>query len=139
MDENKGVVLNPPATPEVAFRRSNDEQKIWPGGETAPLCCDVELRIVMGGGGGRRERNLLFCHFSTKKLNHEARTRPKKGSAGMNNECPFTGTVGDPSPGNHAGSLGVLLIDPAGASGNENLGLTARQGGESANFGGITR
>ena len=59
------------------------------------------------------------------KIIHEARARPKEGSAGMNNECPSTGTMRDPSRGNHAGSLGVLPVDPAGAQGNENLGLTA--------------
>ena len=67
MDENKGVVLNPPATPEVAFRRSNDEQKIWPGGETAPLCCDVEFRIVMGGAVAGGSEIFYFVIFRRKK------------------------------------------------------------------------
>ena len=51
VDGNKRIVLNPAGAPEVAFRRSNGVRKIGPGGETAPLCCDVKFRIVMVAGG----------------------------------------------------------------------------------------
>ena len=124
--------MNPAATPEVAFRRSNDELKIRPGGETAPWCCDAEVKIVMRGGRWPAGvKSFILPFFDEKNYSRSSRA-PKRGVRGMTNECPFTETVGDPSRGNHAGSLRVLLVDPAGARGNENLGLTTRQVGESA-------